>query len=151
MKTKDGNTESPDHVWSVTDLLYMAADDWDKCSGQYMDDAQKADKITSDYFRLMAESNHKKAARARELATTFSEAKKEREIMKVVKLTNNEVKIIQERLHDIIRNIEENMTTNQKLNDVFLLPIINTATKISDTLFEQTRDKIHEVEVDWKD
>lgn len=66
-----------------------------------------------------------------------------------MKLTNLEVKRLQERLQDIIQNIDANMEIvgNEEISMTFLQPIMKTATEMSDKIFTQTKDNINEVEV----
>ena len=66
-----------------------------------------------------------------------------------MKLTNLEVKRLQERLQDIIQNINANMeiVTNEEISTTFLHPIMRVATEMSDKIFIQTKDNINEVDV----
>lgn len=66
-----------------------------------------------------------------------------------MKLTMREVKELQERLNDIIQNINGNMEiiSNKTISDMFLRPIMKTATEISDEIFIQTRDMTFDVEI----
>lgn len=66
-----------------------------------------------------------------------------------MKLTNLEVKKLQERLQDIIQNIDANMEIvgNEEISMTFLQPIMKAATEMSDKIFIQTKDNINEVEV----
>ena len=66
-----------------------------------------------------------------------------------MKLTNLEVKRLQERLQDIIQNIDANMEIvgNEEISMTFLQPIMKVATEMSDKIFIQTNDNINEVEV----
>lgn len=66
-----------------------------------------------------------------------------------MRLTNLEVKNLQERLQDIIQNIDANMEIigNDIISDEFLLPIMNMAVKISDELFIQTKDTINNINI----
>lgn len=66
-----------------------------------------------------------------------------------MKLTNLEVKKLQERLQDIIQNIDANMeiVNNEEISITFLQPIMKVATEMSDKIFIQTKDNINEVEV----
>ena len=66
-----------------------------------------------------------------------------------MKLTNLEVKKLQERLQDIIQNIDANMEIigNKTISTTFLHPIMKVATEMSDKIFIQTKDNINEVEV----
>ena len=66
-----------------------------------------------------------------------------------MKLTNLEVKKLQERLNDIIQNIDANMEiiSNEEISITFLQPIMKVATEMSDKIFIQTKDTINEVEV----
>lgn len=66
-----------------------------------------------------------------------------------MKLTNSEVKRLQERLQDIIQNIDANIEIvgNEEISITFLHPIMKVATEMSDKIFIQTKDNINEVEV----
>ena len=72
MESKDDNRHRSDAVvkrkYSAVELLHLAAETWDKLSGRYMDDAQKADPITSEYMRVLAAEYADRAKQARELA-----------------------------------------------------------------------------------
>jgi hypothetical protein len=66
-----------------------------------------------------------------------------------MKLTNLEVKRLQERLQDIIQNIDANMEiiSNEEISMNFLQPIMKVATEMSDKIFIQTKDTINEVDI----
>ncbi len=66
-----------------------------------------------------------------------------------MKLTNTQVKLLQERLHDIINNVDANIEiiNDETINDAFLRPIMRLATDMSDKIFIQTKDTINEVEI----
>lgn len=68
-----------------------------------------------------------------------------------MKLTNLEVKRLQEKLHDIIQNIGTNLemaeSENEEIAHAFIQPIMNLATEISDKVFIQTKDTVNEVKI----
>lgn len=66
-----------------------------------------------------------------------------------MKLTNTEVKRLQERLQDIIQNIDANMDIvgNKEIAHTFLLPIRKVATEISDKIYIQTKDNLNDVNI----
>ena len=66
-----------------------------------------------------------------------------------MELTNTEVKMLQDRLGDIIQNINANMTVcgNEEISDTFLEPIMRIACDISDKIFIQTKDNKNEVNI----
>ena len=66
-----------------------------------------------------------------------------------MKLTNLEIKRLQERLQDIIQNINANMEMidNEEISCTFLQPIMKVASEISDKVFIQTKDNINEVKI----
>jgi len=66
-----------------------------------------------------------------------------------MKLTNTEVKLLQERLKDIINNIDSNMgiINNEEINETFLQPILDLTVNISDKVFIQTKDTLNEINI----
>ena len=66
-----------------------------------------------------------------------------------MELKNSEVKLLQERLHDIINNIEANMEiiNNNEINEIFLEPIMRVVTNISDKVFIQTKETLNNVKL----
>jgi len=62
-------------------------------------------------------------------------------------LTNQQLKCLQNGLRDIVNNIEANMDIigNEEINNTFFLPIMKIAADISDKVFTQTKDTIHEI------
>lgn len=54
--------------YSASDLLRMAADDWEKEANRLLDDAQKQDDAVGNVMRAMAENKMDKAKAARDIA-----------------------------------------------------------------------------------
>lgn len=68
-----------------------------------------------------------------------------------MKLTNLEVKNLQQSLNDIIECIDVNREIVEQYNvDIaitFIQPIMDVATKISNQIFLQTKDNLNDVEL----
>ena len=64
-----------------------------------------------------------------------------------MKVNNQQLKEIQKSLQDIIDNIAVNMDMiqDEEIKMTFLQPIMKSATDISDKVFIQTRNTIHEI------
>lgn len=64
-----------------------------------------------------------------------------------MKLTILEIKRLQERLYDIIHNIDDNMeiVNNENISMTFLQPIMKVAIEMSDKIFIQTKDNLNDV------
>ena len=64
-----------------------------------------------------------------------------------MKVNNQQLKEIQKSLQDIIDNIAVNMDMiqDEEIKMTFFQPIMKSATDISDKVFIQTRNTIHEI------